>query len=111
MRARVKSDTTVRTIVVEVDGAPDLEIVKEYLKKVQVLAVNQVVIKTLDDKRVSARVSGHLRRKDGTIGETTGSREWNAGFGNRIENAPDFVRQIFEEAPDGIVEWTWGAQA
>lgn len=114
MRAEVTRDTSHREITVKVtEGqAPDLDVTESWHRRTQLIRPDRVVLIIVDGDTRSIEVSGLQVKKDGSPGLQRGKRYWtHTGRAlidrDRIENAPAWVRLIWQEAPPGLTEWSF----
>lgn len=116
MRAAVTRDTTTRTIFLEVAGAPDVDVTRAYHRKPRILRPQKAIIQIVDGKTLDLKVTGGLVLKSGAASTDVKEnyawhREGSWGTGESIDKAPDWVRLLWNEAPQGVTTWRTGADA
>lgn len=115
MRAAVEKDTTVREITIAVGEVPDIDITRPWHSKPRIFRPYRAVIRIVDGETRNIRVTGGMVLKSGNAStEQTGNREWRRESytdNDRIENAPAWVRMLWNEAPRHITSWLTGTDA
>lgn len=119
MHATVTSDSTVRTIVIEVTGAPEMDVTRVWRRNKGVTTkISPDLIRITADGDVihSLVVSGNIVRKDGSEGARRDSRRWEpkrSSYGDyadgltSIVDAPEYLVDIWDQALSGTIKsWT-----
>lgn len=113
MRAEVTEDQTVRTITLDVQGAPDIDVTQPWHREPLICRPDQAVLTVVDGEATDIEVTGGRVLKTGVVStQLRGQFEWQAqGPREReqIGSAPEWVRTIWEQAPAGVT--SWGADA
>lgn len=115
MRASVTTDTTTRTIVLEVSDVPDVDATKSWQRKARVFRPDTAVIRIVDGQVVELKTAGYMILNAGQL--STKVREtmsWHPddgwGLGQKLSTAPDWVRTLWTEAPAGVTSWSAPAE-
>jgi hypothetical protein len=110
MRAAVTHDQTVRTVTIEVAGAPDIDITRSWHRKPRLIRPVTAVLEIVDGAAGTVTVHGDLVLKNGNAsGAAGGNAQWSATGGYMspsITEAPEWVRLIWNTAPGGQRDWT-----
>lgn len=109
MRAEVTNDQTIRTITLDIQGAPDIDTTQPWHREPQMCRPDWAVLTVVDGKATVIEVTGWRILKTGIASTRLGGQfEWQAeGPREReqIGSAPEWVRLIWEQAPAGVTSW------
>ena len=110
MRATVKHDTTQRTIRLDVSGVPDVDATKSWNQLRRLIRPDEVWIKLVDGELREIKVSGPMVLKSGQLSASVRENwSWHPdsrwGTGDKISTAPEWVRTLATEAPNGVTSW------
>jgi hypothetical protein len=111
MGARVGRDTTVRTIhiFIQAGSVPDLDITRSWHPKPRIIPPTSAMIGILDGQTKSINVTGGVILKSGVMSARTSDTQTYAvgrySYHDRIESAPQWARQLCEEALNGVTVW------
>ncbi|HEU4754404.1 MAG TPA: hypothetical protein VFU47_14950 [Armatimonadota bacterium] len=110
VKASVKSDGTIRTIRLDVEGVGDLDVTRSWQKKARVIRPDGALIKVVDGVRERISVYGPLVLKSGKTSDSVRDHwEWTLGRytakENHIDHAPEWVRMLWTEAVNGVTSW------
>ena len=111
MRATVRHDTTERTITLEVSGVADIDATRSWHSMSRVFRPDHVTVRTVDGELREVKASGPLVLKSGQVSASVRQdQSWHPdgrwGIGDKLSAAPDWVRQLAQEAADGVTSWT-----
>lgn len=109
MNVEVTRDTSKRIIEMNVSDVPRLQVTRPWHTRPRLIQPQRAVLVILSGQTVSIKVSGGQILGDGTVSEKTWSHwEWvpDGQYGQPIGKAPDWVRQVWEEAPLGVFAWS-----
>ena len=112
MKAHVELSTTVRTIVIRVEGALDLaDPTATWRAKPRWFQPNKATIYIEDGVTKRIKVSGFLVLKSGHLSSTVTDKAIYTATGHdygaaRITDAPGWVQLLWREAPAGVMRWT-----
>jgi hypothetical protein len=109
MKAHVERDNTGRTITISVSDVPDLDVTEKWDRKPKFIRPDRAVIIVHNGETVSIKVSGGQILKSGEP-STSVQGDWiwrQASFsGDKdITVAPQWVRDLWDQAPSGTVAW------
>ena len=111
MKAHVISDKSTRKIELELDGLPDLDVTESWHRRPRVIRPFKATIVVSDGETRSINILGGVIKASGQPSDTVrDGRTYHIKAyreHERVENAPGWVRELFEQAPSGIVEFTW----
>src|SRR6188508_3668830 len=106
MRAAVTKDSTVRTIDLQVDGVPDIDVTQTWHAKPRLFRPEKVTIRVIDGETRNILIKGGLVLKSGKAStQVTESRDYRSQHydkDRRVEAAPEWVRRLWDEVPAGI---------
>lgn len=113
MRAHVTRDNNTRTIELEVEGLPDIDITEHYHAKPRAIRPDRARINIVDNETRSIVIYGGLVKKSGQASEhvrehTTYSRKAYRDR-ERLDLAPGWVKELFTQAPSGITSFSWAS--
>jgi hypothetical protein len=114
MQAAVKRDTTVRTIMLEVQNVPDVDVTRYYHRKPRIFRPDSVTIKLVDGTVERVTVSGGLVLKSGAAStEVSEKEQWFPGssWSPKLSEAPEWLALLVDQAPQGLTTWRTGADA
>ena len=114
MQAAVKRDVTVRTITLEVENAPDIDVTRNYHRKPRIFRPDSVTVRVVDGTVNHVDVSGGLVLKSGSAStEVREHQEWTkTRWGvHKLADAPEWLALLINEAPNGVTTWRTGADA
>lgn len=112
MQAAVKRDTTVRTIMLEVQNVPDVDVTRSYHRKPRIFRPDSVTIKLVDGTVERVTVSGGLVLKSGAAStEVHEKEEWGFYLSPKLSEAPEWLALLINDAPQGVTTWRTGADA
>jgi len=111
MRAHVTKDTSTRTIELELEGLPDIDITERYHAKPRSIRPDKARINIVSNETRSIVIYGGLVKKSGQPSEhvresTTYSRNAYRDR-ERLDQAPGWVQELFNQAPTGITSFSW----
>jgi hypothetical protein len=111
MQGSVRHDTTTRVITVEVREVADIDATRSWHQLPRVFRPDHVTIHTVDGELKKITASGPLVLKSGAVSASV-REDWSwypAGTGladgDRFDHAPDWVRTLAEQAPNGVTSW------
>lgn len=115
VKIEVCSDTSRREIRFEVtEGqAPDLDVTKEWHRSPRFIRPDKGYLVIVDGEVRRIAVAGGLVKKSGEPSDSIrDKREWRPTSGaytlkERIEEAPDWVQEIWAQAASGVTGWTF----
>jgi hypothetical protein len=111
MRASVKTDTTVRTIVIEIESGsvPDIDVTQSWHRKPRLIRPDRVVLTTVAGEQTILKISGGLVLKSGAasaeVRDTWEYRRSSYHERDRIDSAPEWVWSLWNEAPRHVTSW------
>jgi hypothetical protein len=111
MRAHVTKDTSTRTIELELEGLPDLDITQSWHSKPRAIRPDKAIIHINSGETRSINVLGYLVKKSGAPSDsvrdnlTFTTRPYRVK--ERLDQAPGWVRELFTQAPYGVTTFTW----
>jgi hypothetical protein len=111
MRASVKTDTTVRTIVIEIESGsvPDIDVTQSWHRKPRLIRPDHVVLTTVAGEQTILKISGGLVLKSGAasteVRDTWEYRRSSYHERDRIGSAPEWVWALWNEAPRHVTTW------
>lgn len=110
MRATVRQDRSVRTITIEIEQGPILDISRPWHKLPRTVQVSTVVIRIQDNVVREVVARGGMILKSGEASSSTfGDRSWLRSAFNAVDDidqAPEWIRTLAREAPTGLTNWT-----
>lgn len=111
MKATVTKDIGTRTIELALEGLPDLDVTESWHKDRKYIRPDKATIHIRDNETRSINVMGGVVKKSGQPSEhvrtnrTFTPRAYR--IEERIEDAPGWVQELFNQAPAGITAFTW----
>jgi len=112
VRAHVTKDNSVRTIELELEGLPDLDVTQRWQRNTRKIRPDRASIQIRNGEVRSISVGGPLVKKSGQpsegVRDTAHYRMTEAYIEReRIENAPGWVQELVAQVPLGITTFTW----
>lgn len=101
MKATVDQDTSVRTILVEVQDVPDIDATETWHRRARIFRPDFLQIRVTDGRLEMVKASGGLVKKDGSA--SIGNRESKSWL--RPEPMPEWVRTIVRGVLAGETSW------
>lgn len=111
MQAAVKKDTTVRTIQLEVQNVPDVDVTRSYHRKPRIFRPDSVTIQLVDGTVERVTVSGGLVLKSGAASTEVHEKEEWGSYSLKLSEAPEWLALLINDAPQGVTTWRTGADA
>lgn len=108
MKAATTKDTIVRELVINVVDGPVLDVTEMWHRRPRRIRVERVTIRIVDGKIRSLTALGGLVLKNGETSLGQGDKQvWVAAgtYGTPIDDAPEWARQFWNEAPNGVDYW------
>lgn len=111
MKASVVSDKSTRTIEIQVEGLPTLDVTETWHRKTRMILPDKAIVRIVDGEPRSIVVLGPLLKQGGQPSEhVRNSRSFTPKAyisRERIETAPGWVRELFAQVPLGVTAFTW----
>jgi len=107
MKIKVKTDETVRTIYLDVEGAEPMEVPKPWRTQPRPFRPDQVSVRvTGDGQFLQVSVSGPRVLKSGA--DSDKARESESWYGPQgfAKEAPAWLQEVAREAVAGVTQWT-----
>jgi len=116
MRAQVAKDQTVRTISVEVTGAPDLDVARDWQVLQRLIKPEWIMITLVGEKFQKVQVRGPLILKNGKVGKTRGDFTWYTDDSvlhhrEKLSRSPQWIRDLVQNTPHGLTAFSWPDQS
>lgn len=110
-RASVTSDKSTRTIELALEGMPTLNVTEEWHLKPQLIVPDKARIVVTDGETRSIFIAGYVVKKSGQPSEHTRKdrtyRPKAYRETERLDLAPGWVKELFNQAPSGTTAFTW----
>jgi hypothetical protein len=114
VKAHVTRDNSTRTIELEVEGVPDLDVTESWHRQPRVIRPDKARINVVDNEAHAIVVFGAVIKKSGHPSEhVRGDRTYRPQAyreTERLDLAPGWIKKLFAQAPLGIREFTWTAE-
>lgn len=111
MKASVVSDRSTRTIEIQVEGLPTIDVTETWHRKTRVILPDKAIVRIVDGEPRSIVVLGPLLKQSGQPSEHVRDKRSFTPKAyisrERLELAPGWVRELFVQAPLGITAFTW----
>lgn len=109
MRATVKNDRTERTITIGVSGVSDLDVTENWHAHERTIRPDVVIIRLVNGEVRDLTAGGPLVKRNGEPGNNRATwRCYRTGTRYQrvtLDNAPDWVRTLWNQAPAGVTSW------
>jgi hypothetical protein len=109
MQARVKTDRTVRTIILTIEpgSVPDHDVTRSWHKKPRIIRPDHLTVVTTNGDLDSVALSGGLVLKSGAAStEVRESDKWYGAYGDhKLSDLPEWLAPVVQAVIDGQTVW------
>jgi hypothetical protein len=106
VRAQVTQDSSIREITLTLTDAPHLDVTRPWHRQQRVIQPGTVRMVIVNDQPRQIRISGYLVLKgSGRVSDKLS--DGRTYFPGDQSSAPQWVREIWRQAPGGITGYSW----